>query len=89
VGEKKPNSWKLYDMGGLLWEWCEDVHHDSYNGAPTDGNAWMSGGELGRRVVRGGSWSLVAVYCRPAVRDWYAPGDRRHDVGFRVLLVSP
>ncbi|MDX1253060.1 MAG: formylglycine-generating enzyme family protein [Gammaproteobacteria bacterium] len=40
VGSKTPNAWGLYDMSGNVWQWVEDVYHDNYHGAPTDGSAW-------------------------------------------------
>ena len=55
VGAKQANAFGLYDMHGNVWEWCEDWHHENYNGAPTDGSAWLSGGEQKFRVLRGGS----------------------------------
>ena len=84
VGQKRPNAWGLYDMHGNVWEWCEDVFHDSYAGAPSDGSAWMEGGDSSKRVLRGGSWVGNALICRSAARYWY-----RHARGFRVALGLP
>jgi formylglycine-generating enzyme required for sulfatase activity len=43
AGKYKPNAFRLYDMTGNAWQWTEDCHHDSYQGAPTDGSAWTAG----------------------------------------------
>jgi formylglycine-generating enzyme required for sulfatase activity len=56
VGAKKPNPWGLYDVHGYLGEWCSDAWHESWEGAPTDGSAWTTGGDATRGVIRGGSW---------------------------------
>jgi formylglycine-generating enzyme required for sulfatase activity len=86
VGEKKANPWGLFDLGGLLWEWCDDHWHRSYRGAPRDGSAWR---RVNAReyVVRGGSWHSGAWFCRCAARFRSEPWCR-NDVGFRVVLVS-
>jgi formylglycine-generating enzyme required for sulfatase activity len=59
VAQKKPNAWGLYDMHGNAWEWCLDVWHSNYEGAPGDGSAWLTEDYLPRvairRVLRGGA----------------------------------
>jgi formylglycine-generating enzyme required for sulfatase activity len=84
VGQKKPNSWGLYDMHGNVSEWVQDEWHDSYDGAPTDGSAWESGDGAGR-VNRGGGWADDARYCRSANRLHDDPRDRGVVLGFRLL----
>ena len=59
VGSYPANKFGLHDVHGNVREWVEDCFHASYKGAPSDGNAWVSGcvKELDDfRVLRGGSW---------------------------------
>ncbi len=85
VGQKVPNPWGLYEMHGGVWEWCEDIWHDSFSGAPADGSAWIDGNPS-RRVRKGGSWSNEARLCRSACREWHWQSDRYNDIGFRVVI---
>jgi formylglycine-generating enzyme required for sulfatase activity len=78
-----PNPWGLYQVHGNVYDWTEDCYHDSYQGAPTDGSAWTSGG-CGGRVVRGGSWVLGPDILRSAYRAWASADVRNSDLGFRV-----
>lgn len=83
VGSFQPNAWGLYDMHGNVREWCQDLDHDSYNGAPTDGSAWGNGGEQ-PRVTRDGSWYSSAANLRSASRFGLAPYLGQIGLGFRV-----
>ena len=90
VGSFNANPWGLYDMAGNVWQWVEDCYHDNYNGAPTDGSAWISG-ECYRRVVRGGSWRDAPRLLRSASRFAVGADSRTAYIGFRVArsLVAP
>jgi len=84
VGSFKPNAFGLYDMAGNVLQWVEDCYHDSYEEAPNDGSAWVSGGDCGGRVLRGGSWDLNSRLLRAASRVRYIAVFRLSNVGFRL-----
>jgi len=66
-------------------KWVEDCWHDSHAAAPSDGSAWVTGGDCSQRVLRGGSWDSTPWYLRSADRDRFVTGKRSFNfVGFRV-----
>ena len=83
VGQKQPNAWGLYDMHGNVFEWCLDWKGDYPTSSVTDSTGPSTGSY---RVFRGGSWISHAYYCRSARRDYYYPGSRAGNFGFRVAL---
>ncbi|MFM9089016.1 MAG: SAV_2336 N-terminal domain-related protein, partial [Cyanobium sp.] len=103
VGMFPANAWGLQDMHGNVWEWCLDHWHDSYEGAPTDGSAWLNPtepnnkaikkGDKGTsreeevRLLRGGSWYSLPWDCRSANRLRNEPGYAYDDLGFRVVCL--
>ena len=83
------NGFGLFDMHGNVWEWCRDIWHSSYDGAPIDGSAWRSGADERTRVLRGGSWAAAASFCRAAARSLAGePSVRSRKIGFRVAMTA-
>jgi formylglycine-generating enzyme required for sulfatase activity len=83
VGKYSANPFGLYDVHGNVWERVEDCWHESYEGAPDNGGAWISG-DCARRVVRGGSWNDPPRNLRCASRTGIGPEIRYYMLGFRV-----
>ena len=71
VGSFAVNRFGLYDIGGNVWQWCED---------------WFDKDQK-ERVLRGASWSYSGSnYLSSSFRRYYAPGTRYGDNGFRCVL---
>ena len=83
VGQYPANGYGLYDMAGNAWEWCLDVHSDSFYAVSDDSRNPIAGEEtiqelrenftsirLNHRVLRGGSWWHPEDFLRVADRDW-------------------
>jgi len=90
VGSFPPNAFGLYDMHGNVYEWCQDDEHDSYEGAPADGSAWVENSKnkrLLKKLLRGGSWIDNPRFCRCASRNRSDLVFRNSLRGFRVVVV--
>ena len=85
VGSFPPNVFGLCDMHGNVWEWCLDYWQNSYNSAPNDGSAWITGGDSNFRILRGGSWNSFPKFCRCAYRTYNNPALSDYESGFRIV----
>jgi len=76
AGRGRCNRWRLSDMSGNVWEWCQDSY---------------LAGDPSRKVVRGGSWgsSSAAGRMLSGFRG-QIPADNLGDRnGFRLVYASP
>jgi formylglycine-generating enzyme required for sulfatase activity len=86
VKQRDPNGLGLYDMSGNVFEWTQDCWNANYEGAPTNGSAWLSG-NCKERVLRGGSWNSFSTpgYMRSVYRFKHFTGSRFKVFGFRLV----
>ncbi len=88
VGSYLPNAWGLYDMHGNVRELCLDWWDDvsAYDSADVKDPVGDATGSY--RVIRGGAWYNIALFCRSAHRSGEGPSSHNSRIGFRVLCLS-
>ncbi len=84
VKTKLANGYGLFDLNGNVMEWVEDVWHNNFTGAPTDGSAWLGDNTL-CRGIRGGGWNVKKDLIRPDFRTCDYPDDKFSHIGFRLV----
>ncbi|MCL2293810.1 MAG: formylglycine-generating enzyme family protein, partial [Spirochaetes bacterium] len=82
VGGLDPNGLGLYDMSGNVLEWVWDwfaVYTDTPKADPHGPTSGFF------RVLRGGSWLVIAMETRSVTRSNVQPWGRLNDIGFRLV----
>ncbi len=74
---------KLNDMTGNVWEWCRDWLGPYTSDQQQDPIGPENGTE---KIIRGGSWGSLPVYCRVTYRDGSLPVSCSNSTGFRVII---
>ena len=103
VGSYRANAYGLHDMLGNVAEWVEDCWHDSYDGAPSDGSAWIraSGmvqsellekypdGDCAIKIYRGGHWGSTLKEARVSSRVGLGMEIKSDNIGLRIVRQLP
>ncbi len=77
------NELGIYDMTGILWQWCNDLYEaDYYNNSPK--NEPQGGLSGTNHVLRGGGFANRAENCTVTFRHYLDRAD--NDIGFRLAL---
>ncbi len=82
VGKTPANPWGLYNLHGLVEEWCMDWYGPYIDKAQTDPVGYVDGDS---KVCRGGSHNAKIEFLRSANRLGMLPDDKNCLVGFRIV----
>jgi formylglycine-generating enzyme required for sulfatase activity len=84
VGSYAANPFGLYDMGGNVWEWCQDYYSSSFYLDATNPLNSTAGSDS-KRVRRGGSWNYHSATLLTYARASDFENRGNNHFGFRVV----
>jgi formylglycine-generating enzyme required for sulfatase activity len=89
------NAWGIYDLNGLIWQWCLDWFWEYDPNAVADPSGpssspafapWKGQQLDAGRVIRGGSFAYGVLHSRCANRHFSPPTHRNFNLGFRIVV---
>ncbi len=71
--------------------WLGENKNENHSQFQTDWQTWLKKiiETNHSKLLRGGRWYYNPRYCRSAYRNYYSPGFRVNDIGFRVVVSLP
>ncbi len=80
------SAYGVYDLAGNAWEWVSSLNRP-YPYRPDDGRESMT--EIGKRILRGGSWRSEPQFVRAFFRYAADQTTADLDIGFRCANLAP
>jgi formylglycine-generating enzyme required for sulfatase activity/tRNA A-37 threonylcarbamoyl transferase component Bud32 len=81
------NELGISDLCGNVWEWCRDHWDERFYTTLSNGDEEpLCSSSSNERAIRGGSFESFVEMGRCAFRHFVEAGERRRDIGFRVVF---
>jgi len=85
VGSYPANPFGLYDMGGNVWEWCQDYYSETFYTDGVTDPLNIDAGPDSKRIRRGGAWNYHSATLLTYARASDFENRGNNHFGFRIV----